>query len=88
MLETGSPISIVHVEFLLKALLTAKSGDQTEENLTDAARKRIKLPTISVCNFGVGEVNIIDQVTVNLTQGEHCCQGAFWSRKALNLNCS
>ena len=73
LLDTGSPISIVSVEFLLKASLTATSSDQTEENLKDAARKRIKLPTISVRNFGGGEVNIIGQVTVNLTRGEHCC---------------
>ena len=84
LLDTGSPVSIVSIDFLLKVLLTAASSDQTEEDLKDAARKRIKPPTISVRSFGGGEVNIIGQVTVNVSLGEHSCQAVMLVQKAFN----
>ena len=85
LLDTGSPVSIVSIDFLLKVLLTAASSDQTKEELKDAARKRIKPPTISVQSFGGGEVNIIGQVTVNVSQGEHSCQAVMLVQKGIQL---
>ena len=36
-------------------------------------------------NFGGGEINIIGQVTVNLTRGEHCCQAVLLVQKGTQL---
>ena len=85
LLDTGSPVSIVSIDFLLKVLLTAASSDQTKEDLKDAARKRIKSPTISVQSFEGGEVNIIGQVTVNVSLGEHSCQAVMLVQKGIQL---
>ena len=85
LLDTGSPISIVSIDFLLKVLLTATSTGQTEEDLKDAARKWIKPPTISVQNFGGGEVNMIGQVTVNISRGKHSCQAVMLVQKGIKL---
>ena len=49
LLDTGSPISVVSVEFLLRVLLTATGTDRAEEELKDEAKRRIEPTTISVC---------------------------------------
>ena len=85
LLDTGSPVSIVSIDFLLKVPLTTTATDQIEESPKGAARERIKFPTTSVRNFGGGDVYIIGQVTVSVPRGEHCYQTVMLVQKGIQL---
>ena len=85
LLDTGSPISMVSVEFLLRVLLAATGTDRTKEELKDEARRRIEPTTISVRNFGGGEVNIIGQARVKLSRGAYCCLATMLVQKGTQL---
>ena len=73
LLETSSPISIISVEHSLKALLIATGTDQTKEDLKQCSKEKMKLHTISSCNFRGSKANRIGHVFINIfiTQGEH-----------------
>ena len=64
LLNTGSPVSIISIDFLLQALLNLNIERPNEERLK-FAKSKLKAPTMSIQNFGGGRVNVICQVTVD-----------------------
>ena len=64
LLDTGSP-SIISIEFLLQALLNLNKEKPREVRLKFAESK-LKMPTVSIRNFGGRRVNVLSQVTVDI----------------------
>ena len=62
LLDTGSPVSIILIEFLLQALLNLNIEGPKEERL----KFELKAPTMSIRNFGGGRVIVLYQVTVEV----------------------
>ena len=64
LLDTGSSVSIISIEFLLQVLLNLNKEKPKKERLKFAESK-LKTPSISIRNFEGGRVNVLRQVTVD-----------------------
>ena len=84
LLDTGSPISIISIEFLLQALLNLNKEKPKEERLKFAESK-LKTPTISIRNFGGGRVNVLSQVTVDINRGSYQCRATILVQKGSTI---
>ena len=84
LLDTGSPVSIVSIEFLLHALLNLNIERPKEERLKFAESK-LKTPTMSIRNFGGGRVNVLCQVMVDITRGPHQCRATILVQKGSKI---
>jgi len=73
LIDTGSPISIVSIDFLLQTLNQSRPKGTSKEDWMSSVRDRLKPRSMTVRNFGGGEVNVICQCTVNLIWGPHNC---------------
>ena len=67
-------MSLVSIDFLLRALIGTMNGIATQEEITRALRARLEDPQLTVRNFGGDEVNVVGQATVTLCCGGHQCQ--------------
>ena len=84
LLDTGSPVSIISIEFLLQALLNLNKEKPKEERLKFAESK-LKTPTISIRNFGGGRVNVLSQVTVDINRGNYKCRATILVQKGSTI---
>ena len=85
LLDTGSPVSIISIEFLLQALLNLNKEKSKEERLKFAESK-LKMPTISIWNFGGGRVNVLShQVTVDINRGSYQCRATILVQKGSTI---
>ena len=84
LLDTGSPVSIISIEFLLRALLNLNIERPKEERLKFAESK-LKTPTMSIRNFGGGRVNVLCQVTVDITRGPYQCRATILVQKGSKI---
>ena len=73
LLDTGSPVSIISIEFLLQALLNLNIERPKKERLKFAESK-LKTPTMSIRNFIGGRVSVLCHVMVDITRGPHQCR--------------
>ena len=71
LVDTGSPVTIVSIDCLLDVLAKNRKTDQTKE-WREEVEKRFLAPTLSINNYGGGEMNIISQLTVTLSHGREC----------------
>ena len=66
LLDTGSPISIVSLEFYLKAAAQNRQPGQTPLEWGEEVRKKLKPTTLSLWSYGGNELEIVSQVTCKL----------------------
>ena len=82
LLDTGYPVSIISIEFLLQALLNLNKEKPKEE----FAENKLKIPTISsIQNFGGGRVNVLSQVTVDINRGNYKCIATILVQKGSTI---
>ena len=74
LIDTGSPVSLVSIDFLLRALIKTMDNGATQTDITNTLRTRLEDPQLKVRNFGGEEVNIVGQATVTLSCGNHKSQ--------------
>ena len=84
LIDTGSPISIVSIDFLLQILNRNRPEDTSKEDWASSVKDRLQPPRMTVRNFGGGEVNVICQCTVSLTCGEHKCDATVLVQKGVS----
>ena len=84
LIDTGSPISIVSIDFLLQTLNQSQSKGTSGEDWMSSVRERLRPPRMTVKNFGGGEVNVICQCTVNLMWGHHKCDTTVLVQKGIS----
>lgn len=83
LIDTGSPISIVSIDFLLQVLNGNRPEGTNQEDWMSPVKGRLKPPRMTVRNFGGGEVNVICQCAVSLTYGVHKCDATLLVQKGV-----
>ena len=84
--DTGSPITIVSVDCMLDVLAKNRRSGQAKEEWREEVEKRFLPPTLSINNYGGGEVNIIGQITVTLSHGDKECETTILVQKGASLS--
>ena len=70
LLDTGSPSTIVSLEFLLEALARQKKPEETPQEWRARVEQKMEPPTISFCSYGGQKQNILCQITVDIIHGD------------------
>ena len=70
-LDTGSPVTIVSLEFLLQVLAQKKSGQQTPEAWKTEVKKRLKPPTVTLRSYGGGVLDVVGQICCQVSRGSY-----------------
>ena len=71
LLDTGSPATIVSLEFLLRTLAKQKREDETPQAWRARVEKKLEPPGIPLRSYGGQPLNIVGQVTVDICRGAH-----------------
>jgi len=71
LLDTGSPVTIVSVQFLFQALAKHRLPSQSIEEWQDSVRARLQHSNVTLQSYGGGKLNIIGQIEVTLERGSH-----------------
>ena len=72
LLDTGSPASIVSLEFLLEALAKQRKPEESPQQWRTRVEKRLQEPPGALLrSFGGETLNMVCQVTVKLVRGSH-----------------
>ena len=74
LINTGSPVSLISIDFLLHALIKNLDSVTTQEDITKTLQARLEYPQLMVRNFGGDTVNVVGQATVTLCYREHSSQ--------------
>ena len=62
LVDTGSPITIVSIDCLLNVLAKLQTPNQTLEEWKQEVKDWFQTASLSVNNYGSGEVNIVGQL--------------------------
>ncbi len=81
LLDTGSPVTIVSLGFALKALAAKQPKSQPPDEWKQAVKARLETPTIQLWSYGGGELNIVSQMTAQLSNGHGCLEGVVQVQK-------
>ena len=69
LLDTGSPSTIISLEFLLEALAKQKTPEETPQEWRAGVEQKMEPPTIPLCSYGGQKLNILCQITVDIIRG-------------------
>ena len=69
LLDTGSPVTIVSLPFLLEALAKQKREEQSPDEWRAVVEKRFEPSTITLQNYSGAKINIIRQMRVSISRG-------------------
>ena len=85
LVDTGSPATIVSLDFILDILAAQRKSQQTPEQWRVETLEKFNLPDISLKNYGGHPLNIISQIRLCLSQGSHVVDATVLVQKeALN----
>ena len=68
MIDTGSPVTVISLEFLLKTLANRRPIKQSIEDWRVEVRKQLEEPRISLRSYGGARLNVVCQTTVTLAR--------------------
>ena len=85
-LDTGSPVTVVSLRFLLQALAKQRPAGQTPAEWQKSVRNRLHPPTIKLNSYGGGELNVIKQLTAVLSRGNRQCRATVLVQKDAPLD--
>ena len=71
LVDTGSTVTIVSLDFLLQVLLKNRPEGQKREEWKDSVRARLKAPTLTLRDYGGGELNVVGQTICRLGRGSY-----------------
>ena len=71
LLDTGSPVTLVSLEFLLQVLAKRKPCEQTPEEWKQEVRKRLEPTSVALRNYGGGQLPVVRQVKTTLVRSGH-----------------
>ena len=86
LLDTGSPVTIVSLSFLLKTLALQRTEDQTPAEWEKATKKRLSPPTLTLQNYGGDKLSIVRQLTAVITRKDHSCEATVLVQKDAPLD--
>ena len=86
LLDTGSPVTIVSLSFLLKALTQQQTKDQTPAEWEEAVKLWLSPPTLTLQNYGGDELSIVRQLTAVISRKDHSCEATVLVQKNAPLD--
>ena len=81
LLDTGSPVTIVSLEFALRALAARRPEGQHPEEWKQGVKDRLETPTIKLRNYGGGELDIVSQMKAQISKGGNSLIGTVQVQK-------
>ena len=72
--DTGSPVTIVSLTFLVNALARQQPPKQTLLDWRKEVEKHLRPPSLPLKNYGGGEINQVREITVNLVRGSYAVE--------------
>ena len=81
LLDTGSPVTIVSLEFLLQTLAKQRPASQTVAEWQVAVKARLQPPSVTLQSYGGKELNIVRQVSTVVSRGDHDCEAIILVQK-------
>ena len=66
LLDTGSPVTIVSMQFLLEALAKQKPKEQGPTEWAAAVKSRLEHPSLTLHNYGGDELKAVRQLTATI----------------------
>ena len=81
-MDTGSPVSIVSMDFLIRKLVDVNKDTVLKEERVKCAESKLRPPTIKIQNFRRGTVNVLSQATVSLCRGDYQCEATVQVQRA------
>lgn len=70
LLDTGSPTSIVSLDFFLKTVAKKRTSEQTPAEWGKSVQARLQPTTMTLRSYGGDELNIVSQVQCHVTRGD------------------
>ena len=71
LVDTGSPATIVSLNFLMQVLAKQKRKEQSVDEWKIGVKKRITPSTVTLRSYGGPELNLVGQISLTLTRGEY-----------------
>ncbi len=71
LLDTGSPTTVMSLKFALEVLAQERPKFNTVEEWSQAVKLRFGEPSVVLKSYGGARLNVIAQLQVTLSQGEH-----------------
>ena len=81
LLDTESPVTIVSLEFALRALAARRPEGQHPEEWKQGVKDRLETPTIKLRNYGGGELDIVSQMKAQISKGGNSLIGTVQVQK-------
>ena len=85
-LDTGSPVTLVSLEFLLQVLAKRKPHEQTPEEWKQEVRKRLEPTSVALRNYGGGQLPVVRQVKTTLVRSGHEVTATVQVQKEASCN--
>ena len=73
LLDTGSPVTIVSLEFLIEALWKQKTPNLSLEEWEEMVKGRIEPPVITLHSYGGGKLHTVGQLHARVSRGQFSC---------------
>ena len=86
LLDTGSPVTIVSMKFLLQALAKQKPKDQDPTEWAATVKARLEPPALMLHNYGGDELKIVRQLSVAISREGHTCTATVLVQKDAPLD--
>ena len=80
-LDSGSPVSIVSLEFFIKACVQNRKTGESPAEWGEKVKQRFQKPTVSLKNYGGGELNIVSEVECCLTRSNYTVKALLQVQK-------
>ena len=71
LIDTGSPATIVSLEFLIEARQKQKPTNQSLEEWEESFKSSISAPEVTLQNYGGDQINIVGQTKVVIKRGPY-----------------
>ena len=86
LIDTGSPATIVSLQFILGILANSKDDSQTVQEWKKETLERFAAPAVTLTGCGGNRLNIIAQIPVVLSQGERNTEAVVLVQKGAPHN--
>ena len=74
LVDTGSPVTIASLDWLLEALAKHRPASQTLEAWKEEVRARLEEPSVSLQNYGGIPLNVVSQICCHISRGQYSTQ--------------
>ena len=81
LVDTGSPATIVSLEFVLRVLQKNRPKNQTNDQWMEQTQERFKDPDVVLKNYGGQQLDFIAQIDVTLSRGDRQVNSVVLVRK-------